>query len=134
MSWELNQSAAQGAVDGTRTSWSDLDGHENKIQTAMSNCAEAAVEERIFNALNKLYDNAVNPLTVTMIKSGRAAADSAQAVINELKNANEEMTGESQRVVADAIQDSGKLPDYNPGEGTSTTPTVGPQKSGEYQV
>lgn len=134
MGWELKQSAAQGAVDRTKSAWADLDGHESKIQTAMSDCAESAVEMDIFNALDNLFDNAIHPLTVTMIKSGRAATNSGQAVINELKDADEEMSGESKRVIADAIDKSGKLPDYKAGDGTSTTPSVGPQEPGEYQV
>ncbi|GAB3753101.1 hypothetical protein GCM10027591_01390 [Zhihengliuella somnathii] len=134
MGWTLDAGGAQSAIDNTKTEWADLDGHEGKIQTAMSTCAEAALEDEIFNALNNLHDNAINPLTVTMIRSGYSAVNAAQDVVNTLKDSNDEMTSDAKSAVEDAIRGANQTPDYKPGDSTATTPVLTSQNPGKYQV
>lgn len=134
MSWTLDADGAQSTIGNTKTVWADLDGHEGKIQNAMSACAEAALEDDIFNALNDLHDNAINPLTVTMIRSGYSAVNGAQNVVNTLKEADDEMTSEAKNAVAEAIRGANQTPDYTAGDSTATSPIVTSTTPGKYEV
>ena len=126
--WNINVRAALGIVKNAGADFDALDGIEKTIQTAGSSCCDAAVDERIFTAMNQCYDNALRPLSVTMVKSGRSIFRKTKSIINTFDNADLDMGTAGKKAETHAIETTIKgiddIPPYTAGESTATTPSI----------
>jgi hypothetical protein len=126
--WNINVPAALGVVKDAGVDFDPVDGIEKTIQTAGSACCDAAVDERIFTAMNQCYDNALRPLSVTMVKSARSIFSKTKSIINTYDNADLDMGTAGKKAETQAIETKVKgmddVPSYSPGESTETSPST----------
>ncbi|MEE1621829.1 hypothetical protein ACQ3I4_09590 [Zafaria sp. Z1313] len=126
--WSINVESARKVVKDSRDAFDDLDGIEGKIRAAGGECADAAVEEKIFEALNDCYDRALRPLSVTMVKAGRQAFDGTDAVIDAVVESDIDMGDAWDRELVRSVEKTAQgiddTPGYTPGESTDTSPVA----------
>lgn len=126
--WKINVPIALGIVKNAGADFDDVDGIEGKIQTAGNACCDAAVDEKIFTAMNQCYDNALRPLSVTMVKSGQSIFAKTKSIINTFDNADLDMGTAGKKAETHAIETKvnamDDAPSYSAGESTSKNPSV----------